>query len=252
MYFQTWMCKVLISLVSDRLSTVSSLPPRSPRRNTSTNEESRLVKEMRDQLFNLTSAYERERRDKESAQQRLAELEIQLSSTGTISTAQPGWGFAPYPPDLPIISYDRPVTFPSPSTPIVTPATPVTFSPAQPESQSELDDNSHRMKSWGFPSARSPIGRSPPKPAPKPYNKRDSFFGLSKVPKQPEYVEELDNHVEGGVDLPPFVLPSTGSSVAALFQAPKLSRAVSEPLATPSGLTFVWPNTGSPGKSVDR
>lgn len=202
--------------MSDRLLSASTAPP--PTMNIAL-PDAQAAAEMRQQLFQLTAALERERRDKEQALAQLADIQQRLDSTPRLSApASPPsrWPVSPAPP-LPL---------PCPS-PIITPATPIASSHPSPvvtpksHPEPAVDPNTHRMKAWGFPRASATANKDPSPTKRK--DKRDSFFGLSKMPQMPSGQDDGELTPQG-LDLPPFVFPSHG--------APTGIRVVSEPKTT--------------------
>ena len=157
---------------------------------------------MRDQLFHLTSALEREKREKADLLLRLAQAEKALQSSRDSSPQMSGWAF-PKPfgakvdassrPtlhsfDLPSVSdfhgrmsTDSSSFTPSLPTPIVTPATPL------PDAMSSAEDSNARFRSWGFPSVKSSARGME---AVNAAGKRDSFFGLSNLDRRASAEEE--------------------------------------------------------------
>lgn len=195
--------------------TVSSVTPRSPGRDVSHPQEGRLVKEMRDQLFTLAASLEQERREKDAALARVAELERNMTKLRyeARSYSRDDDSFSPPQQGSPFVA-----------TAHVTPTyTPVYGTPAkryQPLSAgtspvkdedtavgAEGEEKDSRMRAWGFP--RGPTSLL------KKENKRESFFGLSRdlsfdiSGREGESEEDEADGYEGGhgVDLPPFILP---------------------------------------------
>ncbi|KAL1412935.1 hypothetical protein Q8F55_000684 [Vanrija albida] len=191
--------------LGDRLLSVSNTAPSNPAA-----DERHLVAEMRDQIFSLTAALERERKDKLEAQARIAELQTNIDAfkTPQVSTNS-----------LPATPKSRPHRPPSLS--LRTPphaATPpgAKYADAdEPEHEAtppSADDPSyHRMKGWGFPRGR--IDRS------ERDAKAESFFGLSR----PRAVRAggsgsglglawPNTPADGEFDLPPFVVNADNSS----------------------------------------
>jgi len=215
-------------IVSDRLSFLSASHPLDLLASTPSPgpEDSSPIVEMRDQLFALTAALERERREKEEALQELVKLRDSRANSSILEDpASPSPTNLPFPPlsfacqpatDDDPDSTARPT--PSIPTPIVTPATPL------PDTDDTADDpNVNRMKAWGFP-------RVPAK-ATKTAKKRDSFFGLSSIPREEPLEETLD-----GVDLPPFIFSDSKATISLPSVSPHVTispkRTVSQPLPT--------------------
>jgi hypothetical protein len=216
-------------VVGDRLSSVSSshLPLSSQ-----ASEDSRLLGEMRNQLFSLTSLLEREQREKTEALARIAYLEQELESLH-VPSFTPSSSFQPV---LPSHAFDTLNASPSlstfgPSSPIITPPTPIPSSP-------NPEDNGSRMKSWGFSSAR----KTPPKE-----KRRESFFSLSSALRRPSIPES-----DTGVDLPPIAFSavpvpapndwSRGTSELLLGDepvAPQLARSSSVTSSASSVVSFL-------------
>ena len=151
------------------------------------------MRELQDQLFAMTASLEQERKQREQAQARVAELEraiakqrLEIQSQRTTET--------PSAPDSPFVATAAatptrsPFISPSPST-NVTPAA------------STPDTNDQRMRAWGFP--RGPI-------VGKKETKRESFFGLSRDLRGSPIGSISTTQNQGGddlgtmgVDLPP-------------------------------------------------
>ncbi|WVQ96745.1 hypothetical protein IAU59_003852 [Kwoniella sp. CBS 9459] len=195
--------------LGDRLSSVSSVPTERTPIDTHMNE-SRLIAEMREQLFNLTTSLKSERRAKEQALSELSELQDQTQRpsarvySGHTSSAyeesEEGELLLTARPDLTD-------SFPIPSPVVQASASPA---PAVGEIDSvppgypvfDSDPNLARIKGWGFP--KDP---SPSKYTTDLAKKRESFFGLSNPLRRTTSADGAEEH--NGVDLPPFVLPST-------------------------------------------
>ncbi|WWC70823.1 uncharacterized protein I206_104775 [Kwoniella pini CBS 10737] len=186
--------------LGDRLSSVSSMPTeRSPESHTA---ESRLIVEMRAQLFNLTTSLEAERKAKEHALSQLAEISrphmqsYEVDVNDEPLTATPTFGFPQQIPETASTNF-TPIVTPASLTQAVSPRIEAEdlFTPAS------QDPTLTRMKGWGFP--KDP---SPSKSAQSQSKKRESFFGLSTVLKRSvsaEHAEECN-----GMDLPCFVVPT--------------------------------------------
>lgn len=132
--------------------------------------QSRLIAEMRDQLFSLTSALERERKDKMEAQARASELESALDASATPHVT---------PRSLPSTPKSRPHL-----SSLTNMSTPPEAKYADADYGEDVDDvhvpvlnandpNLNRMRGWGFP--HGPVSTGSDKE-----NKRESFFGLSR------------------------------------------------------------------------
>ncbi|WVW84740.1 hypothetical protein I302_106775 [Kwoniella bestiolae CBS 10118] len=220
--------------LGDRLSSVSSVP--TDRSSSDSHAaESRLIAEMREQLFNLTTSLEAERRAKEDALTKLAEIH------------RP---FVPQPFNVAVDdesvftvkSEHQVLLTPSIASPIIIPPSPLPQLDASPQldqasTQSTPDPNLARMQGWGFPRDPSPVKTN--------QSKRESFFGLSTVLKRSVSADEAETH--NGVDLPCFVLPnqmspafgesSTSTSTSMSFSFPQVQddytpRSVSEPITS--------------------
>ncbi|WRT67720.1 uncharacterized protein IL334_004692 [Kwoniella shivajii] len=187
--------------LGDRLSSVSSVPTE---RSSSESHavESRLIAEMREQLFNLTTTLEAERKAKEEAFVRLAENERSSQKSYDESeddelllTARPDQE-GPFQQVIasPIITPPSPLPPNIMSSGITTPL------------KISRDPNLARIKGWGFPKEPSV---SPPSKTDKS-KKRESFFGLSTVLKRSVSADEAEIH--NGVDLPCFSLPESTST----------------------------------------
>ncbi|WWC88613.1 uncharacterized protein L201_003526 [Kwoniella dendrophila CBS 6074] len=188
--------------LGDRLSSVSSVPTeRSSSDSHAT--ESRLIAEMREQLFHLTTSLEVERKAKENALAKLAELkrpsqqqfEDVLVDDELTLTAKPDYNNQP-----PTFVASADATF-----------YPIIEQPSPPTVENHVlsistkplaDPNLARMQGWGFPKEPSPTKSQLLEKS----KKRESFFGLSTVLKRSVSADEAETH--NGVDLPCFVLPN--------------------------------------------
>lgn len=165
-------------------------------------EDSRLMRELQEQLFAVTSSLEQERKEKDLALNRVAELEREMTKLRFEARPYPSSTDDSAPtPDSPFVATAAatPTRSPFASTPNTgspTPAAPV------------LPDNDQRMRIWGFP--RGPVMG-------KKENKRESFFGLSRDLRGsplgsmslPRETEEAELGMMG-VDLPPFAVAGGG------------------------------------------
>ncbi|WVR06291.1 hypothetical protein IAU60_003321 [Kwoniella sp. DSM 27419] len=217
--------------LGDRLSSVSSVPST---RAVSSNqaEESRLMAEMRAQLFALTASLESEQRAKTEALARVAELEAlqkysfdrasdgESESDQLLLTARPDNNVSDFPfcTPSPMIAQSPSAV---PNSAMITPS-----EEASPSLQP--DPNLTRMRGWGFPKESSPIKMGKAK-------KRESFFGLSNALQRTSSTESAEGHL--GVDLPPFVLseaptspPAHGFNAPISFASEPTFRAVSDPV----------------------
>lgn len=203
--------------VGDRLSSISSASPdRQPA--AFALAESRLLAELRGQVFNLTSALDLERREKDEALHHLADLPHATESTSSLPAQLTRLRKAPPPGKLLLPSSPFPHFQLSPNTslpsPIITPATPLPDSdPSAPNSPS--DPNLYRFRAWGFPSG--------PIEADRGQGKRESFFGLSSVVRRPSSDDGRD---EDGVDLPPIAF------IGSQLVSPRQPRSVSGPISS--------------------
>jgi len=181
---------------------------------------------MRDQLFTVSASLDRERREKEEVLARLAATSISASVSVYSDAA------ASSPPLQSAESFTFPqhrnaspdfMAGPSPvlaiPTPTITPATPLPDT--DPDIQFQDSDSNHeRIKAWGFP-------RLPSK-ATRPTNKRESFFGLSSIPRRASGSESVeDSPTHDGLDLPPFMISD--------IRAPTFQRAASQPIPAFTG-----------------
>jgi hypothetical protein len=205
---------------------------------------------MRSQLFSLTSAVDKERREKESALAKVLELEAFLHTEAGFASEAPA-------PPTPLLPPSTSIRNTSPaSTPqatsgvrlpiplaLVTPATPVheeipsppteTY-PGPPPNVSQSADQNRKFRTWGFP--KSPIKSSAAEKAAK----RESFFGLSRSSPSAKIVED-QTLPDRGFDLPPLVIekPATGQvpkSDSQLFDlsSKRLTRSDSAGFSSPS------------------
>ncbi|WVQ65713.1 uncharacterized protein L199_003891 [Kwoniella botswanensis] len=189
--------------LGDRLSSVSSVP--TDRSSSDSHAaESRLIAEMREQLFNLTTSLEAERRAKEAALSKLADMQ---------RPAQPSSLFNVAVDDESVFtakSEHQVLLTPSIASPVIIPPSPLaqlaSSPPMEGSTQSTPDPNLARMKGWGFPREPSPVKSN--------QSKRESFFGLSTVLKRSVSADEAETH--NGVDLPCFVLPNQTPASTAL------------------------------------
>nr|XP_019004161.1 uncharacterized protein I203_03319 [Kwoniella mangroviensis CBS 8507]OCF67622.1 hypothetical protein I203_03319 [Kwoniella mangroviensis CBS 8507] len=180
--------------LGDRLSSVSSVP--TDRSSSDSHAaESRLIAEMREQLFNLTTSLEAERRAKEAALTRLAEIQRPAQPSPLFDVAVDNESVRTAMSDHPVL------LTPSIASPVITPPSPLaqlaSSPPMEGSTHSTPDPNLARMKGWGFPRDPSPVKSN--------QSKRESFFGLSTVLKRSVSADEAETH--NGVDLPCFVLP---------------------------------------------
>ncbi|WVQ80515.1 hypothetical protein IAT38_002620 [Cryptococcus sp. DSM 104549] len=224
--------------LGDRLSSVSSVPTE---RRTADSQahaaSSRLIAEMRDQLFTLTASLEHERRAKDHAVAKLGEAQRQLQAGAGAGAGRQGSVDESEEEELLLTARPDEGGFPSssPFFPAVgsaatTPsleAAPIT----EPEKAAEepADLNLARMKGWGFP-------KDAPAPTPRE-RKRESFFGLSNVLRRTTSAEEetspaaasftgLGVNLPPGVDLPPFIFDESSHAHSGVVLA---QRAVSDP-----------------------
>lgn len=220
--------------LGDRIIQASQAPAPSPSEEREM-AQSRLITEMREQLFSLASALERERKDKAEALARNAELQVLVDGARTPHMS---------PASLPTTpkSRPRPTIMTAPPVPEIQ-YEPVqdayedadNFADADDEHLGPNDDpNLNRMRGWGFP--QGPVDRGGRE------NKRDSFFGLSRArpvraPKASgsglglAWPAQEDEHY----DLPPIVVNEATESLItpvspshATFNA--TSRVVSDPI----------------------
>ena len=166
---------VLMS-VGDRVSSMSSYPV--------TTRETSLVADLRTQLFGIKAELEKERSERLSAVERVAELELQVRAMRQSSLPQefisnviPPTPFSP----------DKAFAFPTHSGG-------VTDNPSF--------DPVKKLRSWGFP--RGPVQSNGNK------SNRESFFGLSQVLRR----DLKQDSPEQGVDLPPISVAGAQRSVS--------------------------------------
>ncbi|TXT13520.1 hypothetical protein VHUM_00887 [Vanrija humicola] len=202
--------------LGDRLLSVSNTAPSS-----AVADDRHLIAEMRDQIFSLTSALERERKDKLEAQARIAELQLSVDAFKTPQVSTNSL------PATPKSRPHRPASLSLRTPPHAATPPGTRYADAdEPEpaaaAPSAEDTNHDRMKGWGFPRGR--IDRS------ERDAKAESFFGLSRAravraggsgsglglawPATP---------ADGEFDLPPFVVDADNSSFVVPVSPTELS-----------------------------
>lgn len=221
--------------LGDRLLTVSSAAPSRP---TAAEEhgaaQARLIAEMREQLFSLTAALERERKEKAEAVAQAAELQAMLDALHKTPHVSPH--------QLPATPKSKP-RLPSISDVMSSPADAYedadgyddvdeygyreeAMAYGQPGQDDPQDPNFVRIRGgWGFP--QGPIDKSSRE------SKRESFFGLSRArPVRPApSISHPAGHgwgvqpspTEPTFDLPPFVVDDSNSSFVTPISPTKAS-----------------------------
>lgn len=144
------------------------------------NRDASLVADLRTQLFGLQVDLDRERNQRISATDRIAELEAQLSETSIGQDVCP-----------PVITNVIPATPLSPNARFAYPSPALT----SPSNATPSPDPTSRMRGWGFP-------RGPITPSTSRSKNRESFFGLSQVLRR----DSTNDEAAHGLDLPPFLL----------------------------------------------
>jgi hypothetical protein len=213
--------------------------------------QSRLISEMRDQIFSLASSLERERKEKAEALAQAAELQavvddaktphIEPQSLPTTPKSRP----RPVIPKMDIVAryegqYEDQYEDQHQYEDADDDARPHHQSP----SPSPEDPNAHRMRGWGFP--QGPVDTDAKQ------SKRDSFFGLSRArpvraPKASGSGLGLawpsQSPQEGHHDLPPILVDDTNRSLITPVSPSRTAcnatvttgaRIVSEPIRKPS------------------
>ncbi|OCF33427.1 hypothetical protein I316_04847 [Kwoniella heveanensis BCC8398] len=194
--------------LGDRLSSVSSVPvERTPAPADTHMNESRLIAEMREQLFTLTTSLESERRAKEEALLQLSKFQLHGQQSVPVLSGHASSAYEEFEEDELLLTARPDLTDSfSVRSPIVQASMSPASRAAEPEPMhqgypvSGSDPNLARMKGWGFP--KDP---SPSKYSNELSKKRESFFGLSNPLRRTTSADGAEEH--NGVDLPPFVFP---------------------------------------------
>lgn len=237
--------------LGDRLSSISSLPTERSDIYSQSQQaaESRLMAEMREQLFTLTGKLQQEHRAKEMALVKLNGLRDQVAAQGhhqlTECTAQDEDSgdeilFSRSATSRETTPSLTPPQIDLPTPPVLTSSKPSPFTIDKiNESESPVSKrftpDFARLKSWGFP-ATPPIG-SDHIPTSKE-KKRESFFGLSNPLRRAS--SDDGPRISQGIDLPPFVVDENTPGVFPVPTAGVLPpfgvtvRAVSDPTSLQS------------------
>ncbi|XAO21687.1 hypothetical protein I312_100442 [Cryptococcus bacillisporus CA1280] len=256
--------------LGDRLSSISSLPTERSDIYSQSQQaaESRLIAEMREQLFTLTGKLQQEHRAKEMAFVKLNDLRGKVAAQGQGQQRTAGSTRQDEDSGDEILFSSRSVTSRE-TTPSLTPPqielpTPPPPPPTLTSSKSigKIDESESiskrftpdftRLKSWGFP-ATTPIGNENVTSKEK---KRESFFGLSNPLRRT--ISDDGPRNNQGIDLPPFVVDDNTPGVfpvpAAAGVPPPVGvgvRAVSDPTSLQSfgkeSISYL-PGTGGPAQ----
>lgn len=183
-----------------------------------TSRDTSLVADLRTQLFGVKAELEKERTERQSAMERIAELEAQVRAMSIGGPAS-----------LSFVSNIIPPTPFSPEHGFVIPSVGRT---AQDCPTTPTPDPGSRMRAWGFP--QGPVQPSSSR------NNRESFFGLSQVLRRGSEERQPDL----GVDLPPFSLSG------AFGDTQMTPRAVSEPTPHVSSTDGPMPMERDESRSV--
>lgn len=239
------------NLVGDRLSSISSLPTERSDIYSQSQQaaESRLIAQMREQLFTLTGKLQQEHRAKEMALVKLNDLRGHVAAQGhhqlTGCTEQDEDSGNEILLSRSATSRETTPSLTPPQTDL--PTSPALASP-KPFTIDKVDDSESsiskrftpdftRLKSWGFP-ATPPTG-SDNVPDSKE-KKRESFFGLSNPLRRAS--SDDGPRISEGIDLPPFVVDENTPGVFPALVAGDLPtlgggvnvRAVSDPTSLQS------------------
>ncbi|OXH33781.1 hypothetical protein J008_02902 [Cryptococcus neoformans] len=203
--------------LGDRLSSISSLPTERSDIYSQSQQaaESRLMAEMREQLFTLTGKLQQEHRAKEMALVKLNGLRDQIAAQGhhqlTECTAQDEDSgdeilFSRSATSRETTPSLTPPQIDLPMPPVPTSSKPSSFTIDKiDESESPVSKrftpDFARLKSWGFPATPSIGSDHIPNSKEK---KRESFFGLSKPLRRAP--SDDGPRISQGIDLPPFVV----------------------------------------------
>lgn len=215
--------------LGDRLSSISSLPTERSDIYSQSQQaaESRLIAEMREQLFTLTGKLQQEHRAKEMAFVKLNDLRGKVAAQGQGQQRTAGSTGQDEDSSYEILFSSRSVTSRE-TTPSLTPPQTELPTPPPPNLTStksfaigKIDESESiskrftpdftRLKSWGFP-ATPPTGNENITSKEK---KRESFFGLSNPLRRTTSDDGPRNNQ--GIDLPPFVVDDNTPGV---FPAP--------------------------------
>lgn len=254
--------------MGDRLSSISSLPTERSDIYSQSQQaaESRLIAEMREQLFTLTGKLQQEHRAKEMAFVKLNDLRGKVAAQGQGQQRTAGSTRQDEDSGDEILFSSRSVTSRE-TTPSLTPPQIELPTPPPPtlissQSTGNIDESESiskrftpdftRLKSWGFPATTS-IGNENVTSKEK---KRESFFGLSNPLRRT--ISDDGPRNSQGIDLPPFVVddntPSVFPAPAAAGVPPPVGvgvRAVSDPTSLQSfgkeSISYL-PGTGGPAQ----
>ncbi|WVN88734.1 uncharacterized protein L203_103947 [Cryptococcus depauperatus CBS 7841] len=207
--------------LGDRLSSISSIPTEKLS-DTFVHSESRLINEMREQLFNLTARLEQERRAKESAINRLKDLRekttvaaneeepgdncLSVSAVDSLSTANITPAATPPQIDQPIH-----ITMSYPIHPDISPSLlEQSHASNEKNERRKTPDLAARFRGWGFPK-ELPLDSQGSQARD---SRRESFFGLSN-PLRRTFSDDGGTNgqkgLENGMDLPPFMVSESGA-----------------------------------------
>ncbi|ODN77581.1 hypothetical protein L202_04749 [Cryptococcus amylolentus CBS 6039] len=229
--------------LGNRLSSISSLPTeRQSFESSAHTAESRMVAEMREQLFQLTGKLEQERKAKELA---LAQLRMVMAPRNEKEVETE---------DAPELRCDRSESQRDSTPSIVTPDPdsrapifPAVTNPAHEQlsitsgAEKRLTpDLSTRFRGWGFPSGPQSTSSSTEGTQTSLAKKRESFFGLSNPLRRASSDDAPASR--SGVDLPPFDI-GLGTELGPDMHG-QAKRVVSDP-ANPYSLSMP---TIAPGK----
>ncbi|WVQ72817.1 hypothetical protein IAR50_002377 [Cryptococcus sp. DSM 104548] len=191
--------------LGDRLSSISSLPTeRQSFESSAHTAESRMVAEMREQLFQLTGKLEQERKAKELALAQLKMLQASRLEKDVETDDEPGLRC-----DRSESQRDSTPSIATPEPDRCAPVFPAVTNPAHeqlsttPDNEKRLTpDLSTRFRGWGFPSGPPSNSSSTESTKASLTKKRESFFGLSNPLRRAS--SDDAPATRAGVDLPPF------------------------------------------------
>lgn len=230
---ETALLRDRVRKLGDRLLKVSSATDSASPTEEHEAAQSRLIAEMRDQLFALTSALERERKERTEAEARAADLQSALEA-----------GRTPQVTPLTLPSTPKSRSYMSSATNVT--ATPPEAKYADAYGDGDLfadadvdehapqhaaphnanDPNLTRMRGWGFP--QGPVNTDSDR-----QNKRESFFGLSRpraVHAPPSDAGlgldwlNAPTPTEAGFDLPPFEINDANRTLVREVKREHLTR----------------------------
>ncbi|KIY35580.1 hypothetical protein I305_01829 [Cryptococcus gattii E566] len=256
--------------LGDRLSSISSLPTERSDIYSQSQQaaESRLIAEMREQLFTLTGKLQQEHRAKEMAFVKLNDLRGKVAAQGQDQQRTAGSTRQDEDSGDEILFSSRSVTSRETTLSLTPPQIELPTPPPPPPtltssmSIGKIDESESiskrftpdftRLKSWGFP-ATPPIGNENVTSKEK---KRESFFGLSNPLRRT--ISDDGPRNSQGIDLPPFVVddntPGVFPAPAAAGVPPPVGvgvRAVSDPTSLQSfgkeSISYL-PGTGGPAQ----